>query len=265
MRPEHRNDLLAVVGLALLDYAFSVLPAFPGDGVLRPLVGLPMVLCVPGYAIAAAVWPRGDLRQAERLTLSLGISLALAAVGGVVLYWTSAGLRPTPWAVVLGVPTLVAAATAWVRRSTAQPTSDVLANTHRATRSLALPGVALLGAAAALILGAVGIAVGGASQQRETFSELWLLPSNDPTSSQVTVGLRSMEGQPTHFRLQVRDGDRVALDAQDIELSNGQTWQTSLDVAGDEPASASLEAIAYRADAPDTPYRRVELRPTQKG
>jgi uncharacterized membrane protein len=265
MRPDRQLDLLAVLALVVLDCAFSLQPAFFGDGVLRPLVGLPMALAVPGYAITKAVWPRGGLRPAERLTLSLGLSVVLAAVGGLVLYWTSAGLRPVPWAVLLGVPTLVAAATAWIRRARLEPLPAAYRPTFGTWRPLAQPAALMLGAAALLTMGAVGIAVSGASQQRETFSELWMLPPPDSTSDQVTVGLRSMEPRPTRFRVQVRDGDNVAFDVSDIELANGQTWQTSLHVASDQPAGASIEAVVYRADAPDTPYRRVELRLTQKG
>jgi uncharacterized membrane protein len=266
MRPERQLDLLAVVALAGLDLAFSLPAAFFGDGVLRPVVGLPMVVAVPGYAIAAAVWPRTGLRPAERFTLSLGISLALAAVGGLVLYWTAAGLRPVPWALLLGVPTLVAAATAWVRRARLAPPAEA---PRAARRPLAVPVAVMLGAAAVLTMGAVGIAVAGASQQREAFSELWMVPDStsapDSTSDQLTVGLRSMELQPTHFRVQVRAGDTVAFDAPDIVLANGQTWQTSLTVASNQSASASIEAVVYRADAPDTPYRRVQVRLPQKG
>jgi hypothetical protein len=259
-------DLLATIALAALLYILSALPEFPGDVLARSMVGVPMVLFVPGYAIAAVIWLHGSLRPGERFVLSLGMSLGLAALCGLVLYLTGLGLRPFSWAVALGVPTLVCSVVAIARRPEVHTTGAMSLSSSLSLRKFDGPAVALVAAAGVVTLGAVGVAMLSASQQRQGFSELWLVhPADTSAGDHIDVGLRSMELQPTHFRLQVLDGDHVALDLSDIELSSGQTWQTSLQVGPELTTSGSIQAVVYRADAPDTPYRHVTLRPTQKG
>ena len=77
---------------------------------------------------------------------------------------------------------------------------------------------------------------------RVGFSELWLVQPTDAAASTnlVEVGLRSRELQPTRFRLQVIDGDRVALDEADIQLTPGQAWQASLPLSLDLTAPGSI-------------------------
>src|SRR5262249_42499579 len=93
--------LLVVLALALL------LPA-----VARALAAFLLVLLLPGVAITAAVFPPGRLSGAEWVTYGLGTSLAVAALGGLVLHWTPWGLSAGAWVVLLGAITLAAGAIA---------------------------------------------------------------------------------------------------------------------------------------------------------
>src|SRR4051794_9717466 len=112
--PSRHLDLVVVAALAVAQLGLAFVSNF--EGPLRVAVGLPAVVFAPGYALTAAVWPRGGLTSAERFALSLGLSLSLATLGGLALYATGVGLWPIPWAVLLGVPTLIGSQVAIRRR-----------------------------------------------------------------------------------------------------------------------------------------------------
>ena len=71
--------------------------------VLRMLFGSLMVLFLPGYATIQALYSRErELSDLEELALSIGLSLALVPLFGLVLNYTPWGIRLDP---VLGVLT----------------------------------------------------------------------------------------------------------------------------------------------------------------
>ena len=158
---------LAAVAMMLALLAPEISPA-------RALVALPLVLFAPGYALVAAAFPASRLGTIERLLFSLGASLAVAGLAGLLLHWTALGLRPAAWAVALGNLTLVASLIALVRRWR-QPASD----TVQRSAGMTLAEGGLLGLALLLVAGALLIARDGAIQQRATgFTQLWVLPDS---------------------------------------------------------------------------------------
>src|SRR3954454_24445758 len=104
--------LAVVLGDAIAIALFVAL----GGGAVRVLVALPFALVLPGLALTLALFPAGALDGAERLLFSLGLSLAVTALGGLVLHLTPWGLRPASWALLLGAITLAAGVAAFLRR-----------------------------------------------------------------------------------------------------------------------------------------------------
>ena len=88
------------VKLALLTAAVHLILIAIGELVvpvpfLQVPVGSALVLFVPGYFITAALLPRNtDLTHAERVGLSIALSIAAAAVLAVMLDSLPAGLQP---------------------------------------------------------------------------------------------------------------------------------------------------------------------------
>lgn len=77
--------------------AASVAVALAGSGPLRYVLGTLFVLFLPGYALVEALYPRGDeLSPLERLALSIGLSLAVVPLVGLVLNYTPWGIRLVP-------------------------------------------------------------------------------------------------------------------------------------------------------------------------
>ncbi|MGC9171042.1 MAG: DUF1616 domain-containing protein [Thermoproteus sp.] len=64
---------------------------------LRYVLGAFFVLFLPGYALVEALYPRGDeLSPLERLALSIGLSLAVVPLIGLLLNYTPFGIRLGP-------------------------------------------------------------------------------------------------------------------------------------------------------------------------
>lgn len=75
---------------------------------LRYVLGSIAVLFLPGYSLIEALYPKmGDLDPLERLALSIGLSLALVPLVGLLLNYTPFGIRL--WPVVASLEVLIAA------------------------------------------------------------------------------------------------------------------------------------------------------------
>jgi len=247
-------DLVICSALAAMAMTLALLA--PEIGVVRALVGLPLVLFAPGYAIVAAAFPAGRLGTIERLLFSLGASLAVAALVGLLLHWTALGLRPAAWAVALGNITLVAALIALARRWR-QPAAD----TRQRGAGVTLAQGGLLGLAVLLVAGALLIARDGAIQQRATgFTQLWVLPNSATQIDSVRLGVNNREPGAIGYRLLVTASGTIIGSWPRITLGPDEQWEVTVALPTAQPPAATIEAVLYRLDAPETAYRRVLFR-----
>jgi uncharacterized membrane protein len=97
-----------------------VVYAFPDDFplvVFRWVLGSVFVLFIPGYVAVEALFPGGrELDGIERLALSVGLSLALVPLVGLLLNYTPWGIRLDPIMVSLTILTIGLALVAFARR-----------------------------------------------------------------------------------------------------------------------------------------------------
>ncbi len=111
-------DLALVIFLTLLCIPFVLIPPLNEISPIRIILGLPLVLFLPGYALIAALFIRkDDLDGIERIALSFGLSIAISPLLGLGLNYTPFGIRLTPILIVLSVFTIALAIGARVRRS----------------------------------------------------------------------------------------------------------------------------------------------------
>jgi uncharacterized membrane protein len=242
------SDLLIVAAVAIIGMAAALSGAT--NLVLGALVGLPLALALPGYALIAAGAPSGALGPAERLTFSVGGSIAVSVLGGFALDLTPWGLRPGSWALLLGGITLVACAVALLRR---RPIA--LAPAAPRVR-LRLRDIGLFGLAALVVVGAFVVAIDGAAQPpAQGFTQLWMLPADNG----VRIGVQNLESQAMRYEVELTVGGRVVRRWESVELQRNARWETA------EPfqarAGAPVEVRLYRSDHPKNIYRQVTLQP----
>lgn len=97
------NWLWIVVALSLSDgMAVLLIPENSYPYVyIRNILGLILVTVLPGYSLTRALFPRKQIDTVERMALSIGLSLSLVAITGLILNYTPWGIRPLPIAVSL--------------------------------------------------------------------------------------------------------------------------------------------------------------------
>ena len=119
MKRDLQQDILAVLAAtALLILLVVLLPS----NAARIVLGLPFLLFFPGYILVAALFPRRtDLDGIKRVALSFVLSIVVAALTGLVLNYTSWGIRLYPILISISIFILIASVIAWYRRSTYLP------------------------------------------------------------------------------------------------------------------------------------------------
>jgi uncharacterized membrane protein len=76
--------------------------------ILRYILGSLFVLFLPGYVTIEALYPREkDLSSLERLALSIGLSLALVPLIGLILNYTPWGIRLDPVIISLTIYSII--------------------------------------------------------------------------------------------------------------------------------------------------------------
>ncbi|WP_232203742.1 DUF1616 domain-containing protein [Caldivirga maquilingensis] len=85
---------------------------------IRYVLGALMTLFMPGYSLIETLYPRGDeLKPLERLALSIGLSLAITPLIGLILNYTPWGIRLIPIMVSTTLATTALLTTAAIKKS----------------------------------------------------------------------------------------------------------------------------------------------------
>jgi uncharacterized membrane protein len=73
---------------------------------IRYILGSIFILILPGYSLIKTLYPESEIDNIERTALSIGTSLAIVPLVGLLLNYTSWGIRITP--ITLGILLLTA-------------------------------------------------------------------------------------------------------------------------------------------------------------
>lgn len=253
------RDIFIVIILTIIAVILALI--VPSDWTPLRILTLPLVFVLPGYALTSAIFPRHAQGIVERFVFSMGFSLTIVILGGLILNLTPFGLSTSSWAVFLGMITLGASAIAHLRQR------------RQSKAALAWPGIVaiglnlrqwlLLGLAVLIVCGAVVFSIIGAEQQpRPGFTQLWILPGSGAANAKnvVRLGMSNMESQATEYRLTVDMNGKAVKVWSSIDLSPNQNWEVTLVLPQTgHTGTSEVEALLYRMDAPTTLYRHVEL------
>jgi Protein of unknown function (DUF1616) len=248
-----RTDLWLVAALAVA--AALLVALLPGSLVeLRAPAALALVLALPGYALAAAIFPPAQLRAAERLALSIAISVAATIAAALLLAVLGVGLTTAPWMALLAAFALAGAAGAGARGH-----AQVLARPSIGLRGReigALAGaVVLLGGAAAL-----GLTPLGAPRGTQGTTSLWICSKSngcDLPAGTVKVGVISDQLHAASYTVQVSVAGRPGIRFGPVTLAPGATWSRVMTTGHGEPV---VRAVLRTTANPSGVYRTVILR-----
>jgi len=267
------HDLVAIVGLSFLLVLTVYLLPLPA---LRIVLGGPFVLFFPGYTMVAALFPgRENLEGLERLGLSLGLSIAILPLMGLVLDYT-------PWGITL-LSTLLSAvsfivgcsAFAYYRRGRLPLEERYALRLELDVAGWRSGGVldrSLTVALAVSILAALGtfLLVLAKPEVGERFTEFYVLGPYGEADDyprwvlqgqllNPIVGVINREHQDMNYRIRIEVGGQEVEQITDIHLAHDQKWVERVVFALQEPGDQQqLRFLLYR-EGQEEPYRSLHL------
>jgi uncharacterized membrane protein len=238
-------DLASLLALAGGYAAYTGAPV-----ALRTVLGLPLVTLLPGYVLSKLIFG-ARLARAERLLMSLALTLATDVLGGIALSVGPWGIHARSWAVLLAGMTFALALL-----TLALPSTRLRSDARipwRPSRAFVPATLVAMGCSAVC-------AIAIAADRRATpppswvsgYTLFWILPNAD---QRVEVGLESGELAATTYRVELRSRGRVLARWSADDVDPSQTWRKTLRVARRQ----RIDAYLYRADDGAHAYRHVYL------
>ena len=279
------SDLLTVIGLVILTDLFVLTPGL-SETILRNILGLPLVLFLPGYALIAALFPaKSDLDGIERTALSFGLSIAVVPLIGLGLNYTPWGIRLIPILISLSVFTFAMCGLAYLRRAKL-PDADAFEVPFRKmahelkAEILEKPESGLDRVLTIILVLSILLSVATlfyvvvTPKEGEHFTEFYLLgpegmADNYPTnytlgeSGTVIVGVVNHEYMPVNYTMEVRLENKslpLPKDIQQVTLAHNETWEEPLTLTPPvEGKNMKLEFLLFNETDKNTPYRDLLL------
>lgn len=237
MRVRIGNELLPLNLLSILLIAAIIF--FPSN-ILRLILGIPFMLFLPGYALVAALFPeRIKLSGVERIALSLGLSLVVVSLAGLIFNYTPWGITLASTLSSLACFTLIMSVIAWLRRRRL-PNEErfgikfylALGNWEPGIQNKALSIILVLAVLGAL--GMMGYAIAKPKIEQK-FTEFYILGLEGKATDYpkelkveeegiVTIGIVNHEYEATSYRVEVRINGDKNNEAGPIVLENDEKW-----------------------------------------
>jgi uncharacterized membrane protein len=277
------SDLLIVMGLVLLTDIFVLTPGL-SESMLRNLLGLPLVLFLPGYALIAALFPaKSDLDGIERTALSFGLSIAVVPLIGLGLNYTPWGIRLLPILISLSVFTFFMCGLAYLRRATLFETEAFEVPFKETATSfkaeiLKKPDSKMDKALTVFLILSILLSVATliyvviTPKEGERFTEFYILGPDGKAdnystkyvlgeSSTVIVGIVNHEYMPVNYTMEIRLENRsLPENLQQITLTNNETWEKPVTLTPPfEGKNMKLEFLLFKEPNMSAPYRDLNL------
>ena len=276
------SDIFIIIAYTILTVIFIVVPPLNNTWI-RTVLGLPMVLFFPGYALIAALFPKkDDLDGIERIALSFGLSIAVVPLLGLGLNYTPWGIRWIPILVTLVIFTLTMCVITIYRRSElpegevfSVPFAAFFASIHEeifTKPELRLDKILTVILVISIIASVVMLVyVIVTPKQGEKFTEFYILgpggmADDYPTefilgdSGTVIVGIVNHEYAPINYTLAMVLENESLTRKQEIMLAHNETWEQPVTFTpGRAGTDMKLQFLLYREHNFSAPYRDLHL------
>jgi uncharacterized membrane protein len=263
-----------------MTFIFVVIPTLQSS-IVRTVLGIPMVLFIPGYVLIAALFPKNnDLDSIERIALSFGLSIAVIPLLGLILNYTPFGIRLIPILLTLCSYSIILIFVADYRRK--QLSEDIQFSVrfdkiYKAIESeINAPRNKIDRILNIILVFSIIFAIGmlyyviTTPKIGEKFTEFYILGAsgkadNYPTDLRVGSPTTILTGVVNHeysyinYTVQIMLGNDILL-SQKMVLNNNDTWEKNVSfipvkVGYDEKLTLSL----FKEDNFTVPYRELHL------
>jgi uncharacterized membrane protein len=269
-------DLIGAICFAVSGMVWALLPVRPL--LAGVMLAVPLVFFLPGYTLTQVLFPwrsanplsgssqSPDLQPGLKISqpfstvdymvFSLGLSLVIDVITGLLLNLLPGGLQWQSWTLSLALVTEVFALLAVFLRRRQPGKKQGVAGWH-----IPFKEYALLGSALVVVILALWLSIIRPPQPQPSFTQFWMLPSTQANKScAVLIGVHNFEATPETYRIQVtRNGTQVA-SWPSIMLAPRQEWNRLVPISpGAARGDVVVNAQLYRLDQPGSIYREVHV------
>ncbi len=278
-------DLLLVACLVLIIDIFVLLPEF-SDSFLRTWLGIFLVLFLPGYAFAGALFPaKKDLDGIERIAISFGLNIAIVPLLGLGLNYSTWGIREVPLLTEFSIFILLMCVIAYYRRSLLpeaeafnvsfrayyQSIKVEVFEKHESKTDKIITFILIFSVLASI--GSLAYIVGN-PKEGEHFTEFYILGKNRtvgdyPTefvkgeTGTVTVGIINHEHRPVDYTMELRLANRslpLSESQKQISLEDNMSWEKPVTFTPPvEGKNMKLEFLLFNKNNTTVPYRNLHI------
>ncbi len=270
------KDLIIVATLAVI----AVWLALTFSGPLRIVMGLLFIIFFPGYSLVAALFPRKTtLAGIERIALSLGLSLAIVPLIGLLLNYTPWGIRLVPIAFFLLSVILILCTVAAIERKQLPPSERFQVDIEGYIASLTLGwregGIWDKTLAASLWIAiivaiATTVYVIQMPTDREDFTEFYILGPDGKAEDYpdalligeeggIILGIVNQEHQNMEYHTVLAIEGEPDQELEQITLEHNEKWEKAISIASSTSGSnRKVEFQLFKEDI-DEPYNTIHL------
>lgn len=244
MKVDNLKILIGIIVITLLLFPAVALTS----GAPRIALGLCLIFFFPGYTLLSALFPRRDsLSGAERITFSIGLSIAVSILSGVILNYSPWGINLYPILISVTLFILITSAVAWYRQRALPPDQrfsvTVNISMSRWGKMAGLDRVLSLSLVVAVLiaLGSIGYVV-ATPKQGEGFTEFYILAVDGKAEGypkqvvlgqpvELIIGIVNHEHAATSYRVSIRMNNGV--EDKEIEtgaLADEEKWEEIVSV-----------------------------------
>lgn len=247
---------------------------------IRTIIGIPVVLFIPGYVLIATLFPRNnDLGAAERIALSFGLSIAIVPLLGLLLSFTF-GIRLITILITLCIYTIILLFVAEYRRRTLPEDERFEIKFHNIYdpiyNYLNSPKNKLDKFLTIVLIFSVIIAAGmiyyviTMPKIGEKFTEFYILNGTGKDGNYQTniklgenttylVGISNHEYGIVNYKLQTVIDGKVST-PKDIALNHNQKWEKNVSITlNKKGTNIKLEFWLFKENNLTEPYRKLHL------
>jgi uncharacterized membrane protein len=279
MKTKNITDLLIIAVWTIMTIIFVIIPILE-NSIIRTILGIPMVLFIPGYVLVTALFPKQDnLDSIERIALSFGLSIAVVPLLGLILNYTPFGIRLIPILVALSIYMAIMTIVAIYRRNMLPEDAQFSVEFNKIYEAINNEIITQKSKDRILnviLIFSIILAIGTlyyvitVPKIEEKFTEFYVLgPSgktdNYPTelklgsSTTLLTGVVNHEYSSVNYTIQIVIGKDI-LSSKKLVLDNNETWEKNISFIPDKVGNdEKLELLLFKKDNFTVPYRELHL------
>lgn len=273
-------DLLTILVWTTITFIIIILDI---DSNMRPILGIVVVLFIPGYILIEVLFPkRNDLYNIERFALSLGLSIVVVSIFGLLLNF-SYGISLNTMATSIWIYTVIFIFIIAHRRSKLSEDEkfslsfykiygSIVNNIKPKCRTDIILTVILI--MTALIAIGMMYYVMTTPKIGEKFTEFYVLNTSGkadryPTDLkldnpyELLIGISNREYSIVNYTVQIalnKDGLTSILASKELILDHNQEWKENMTFVPDKEGDGmKLEFWLFKESNFTEPYRRLYL------